>query len=194
VVEIFMKNFIFIFVLFFCLTLSSRINSQGISDTLKSLYFNAPLNRFDSSLIESLKTEKNLVYFNVNSIFQFPPSDVNDFFYKYFFNKPFILNGDSLSGYLFLHIKKMTGSENAISLSVTYDSLNEKSAKSLFDYLFKMFSNYYNQNESELRLGIRTDSKYFNFRQINLAADLYLKNRGSTNKPEYEVTLVLFRK
>ena len=187
-----MKSYIFVFILFF--GLSKQLKSQSISDTLKNLYFNAPLNKFDSSLIGVLKAEKNLVYFYINPIFQFAPSDINDFFYKFLFKKPFMLNGDTLSGYLFLHHKKMKEFENAISLSVTYDSLNEKRAKSLFNYLFTLFSNYYNRNESELRLGIRTDSKYFSFNQINLSADLYLKNTGSINKPEYEVTLSLFPK
>ena len=190
----FMKTFIFVSILFVSLSLSKQLKSQNISDTLKGLYFNAPLNKFDSSLIGSLKAEKKLTYFYINPIFQFAPSDITDFFHKFIFKKPFILNGDTLSGYLFLHVKKMTESENAISLSVTYDSLDEKRAKSLFNYLFKIFSNYYSKNESELRLGIRADSKYFNFSQIKLGGDLYLKNRGNNDRPEYEVILTLFSK
>ncbi len=187
-----MKSPIFLLILF--IGLSKQLKSQDISDTLKSLYFNAPLNKFDSGLIGVLKAEKDLTYFYVNPLFQFAPSNINDFFYKFFFKKPFMINGDTLSGYLFLHHKKTTQSENVISLSVTYDSLDEKEAKSLFNYFFKLFANNYNKNESELRLGIRTDSKYFSFNKINLGAYLYFNNRVSSNKPEYEVTLTLYPK
>ena len=190
-----MKHLVLFFIGIVALSFNYKLKAQTGTNTLPALFFNADIKNFDSTLITYYKANKNLTYFYVNSLFNSPGGQSNgndESFHKFFFRHPFHINEDSVSGYLFIETRKTKGIEKITFLTLTYDKLNEKRATSLFNHLFKIFSEYYTKNESELRLGIRNDAKHFNFRPLKLRGDLVIKT--ISQEPEYNVILTLFSK
>ena len=183
------SSLIIIIIIITTILLTSQLKAQNIVDILSSLYFDANLNHLDSTLVASFKANKSLKYFNINSIIKNSRGEPakNEFFHRFSFEHD-NLNGDSLSGNIYVETKKVNGTEKVTYLMLTYDKLNEKRSDSLFDYLSKLFQKY---DKAKLSLGVAAKSRYFDFNLINSAAFLH---KGQSDNLEYLVQLCLYTK